>query len=121
MDFNKIIENIKQVFLKKFADFNGRASRFEYWSFALPMALIGTILSIIGRSSGFFNVLSYLFSLAILVPSLAVAWRRLHDTGRKGTWYLIILIPIVGAILLLVWLCQPSQPEDNEFGSIPVE
>ena len=116
MDFSKIIENIKVCVLKKYADFNGRASRAEYWSYALPVAIVGSILNLIGRSSSFFSVLGLIFSLALLMPSLAAVWRRLHDTGRKGIWFLIFLVPIVGWIVLLVWLCQPGQPGENEFG-----
>ena len=120
MDFNAIVENIKICLLQKYADFSGRAGRAEYWSFALPVWIINGLLNLIGRGSGFFGILAWVFSLAVLVPSLAAAWRRLHDIGKKGTWYLICLIPVVGWILLIVWLCQPSQPSENEFGPSPM-
>ena len=107
--------------IRKYADFTGRARRSEYWFFALAAGIISTVLSLLGQKIGFFSVLSYLFSLAILVPGLAVAWRRLHDTGRKGTAYFLILIPLVGWILLLVRLAQDSQPGANQYGPNPKE
>ncbi|TJY41720.1 DUF805 domain-containing protein [Cohnella pontilimi] len=64
-------------------------------------------------------VLSGLYALAILLPSLAVSVRRLHDTGRSGWWLLIGLIPLIGAIILLVFTCQDSQPGDNRYGPNP--
>ena len=121
MDFQTIIDYIKVCLLEKYADFNGRARRAEYWSFALFNGVISTILSMLGKNGGFFSILATLFSLAVLVPGLAVLWRRMHDIGKKGTWGLIALIPIVGWILVIVWCCQDSQPGENEFGPNPKE
>ena len=123
MDFQQIIEYVKVCVLEKYADFSGRARRAEYWSFALCSGVISFILGVLYNATnwGFFSILSTLFSLAILVPSLAVCWRRLHDIGKKGTWYFIVLIPIVGWILMIVWFCQDSQPGGNEFGPNPKE
>jgi uncharacterized membrane protein YhaH (DUF805 family) len=64
-------------------------------------------------------VLSYLVALALLLPSLAVTARRLHDTGRSGWWILIGIIPLIGAIVLLVFECQDSQPQTNQYGPSP--
>ena len=121
MDFQTIIDNVKVCVLQKYAYFSGRARRAEYWSFALSAGVISAILNALGRNGngGFFSILAYLFSLAILIPSLAAAWRRLHDIGKKGTWYFIGLIPVVGWILLIVWFCRDSEPGDNEFGPNP--
>ena len=121
MDFQTIIDYVKVCVLQKYADFSGRARRAEYWSFALSAGVISAILNALGRNGngGFFSILAYLFSLAILSPSLAAAWRRLHDIGKKGTWYFIGLIPVVGWILLIVWFCRDSEPGDNEFGPNP--
>lgn len=58
-------------------------------------------------------------TLAFLVPSLAVSWRRMHDIGKGGGWYFILLIPIVGWILWIVWCCKPSEPCPNRFGDVP--
>ncbi len=121
MDFQQIIDYTKLCLLAKYADFSGRARRAEYWSYTLVISVIGGILSFLGQRIGIFNLLSYVFSIAVLVPGLAVAWRRLHDIGKKGTWYLVVLIPVVGWILLIFWYCQDSQPGTNEFGPNPKE
>jgi uncharacterized membrane protein YhaH (DUF805 family) len=107
--------------LDKYAVFEGRATRSEYWSFALVFGLANWVLNILYRSTGFrlFSVVAALLSLLVLVPSLAVSWRRLHDIGKKGSWYFIIFVPIVGVILMIVWCCRDSQPGDNEYGPNP--
>ncbi len=96
-----------QTCFTKYADFNGRASRSEYWWFALAVALGCGILSAIAPAAYF------IFALGTLVPSVAAATRRLHDTNRSGWWQLIILVPIVGFIVLLVFLAQESRPASN--------
>ncbi len=95
-------ESIK-VCLKKYADFSGTATRSEYWWFVLFTFLAGLALSIIS------SVLSGVFTLAMLLPSLAAATRRLHDTNRSGWWQLIALIPLIGMIVIIVFLAQPSK------------
>jgi uncharacterized membrane protein YhaH (DUF805 family) len=112
--------------ISQYVDFSGRARRSEYWYFALVNIIIGFVLglvdSIIGTtSSGGFGILGGIYLLAILVPSIAVAARRLHDTGRSGWWLLIGLIPIIGAIVLLVFVVQDSQPGSNQWGPNPKE
>lgn len=103
---------------KKYVDFSGRARRSEFWYFSLFTALISFILGLIfGETS----IINGLFSLAILLPSLAVSWRRMHDIGKSGAWNLIILVPLVGWIFLLVWDCTNSQPSANRFGPCPKE
>jgi uncharacterized membrane protein YhaH (DUF805 family) len=107
--------------LKKYATFSGRARRSEYWYFVLFNSLIFIGLAIvdavvIGSKIG---VLGTIFNLATLVPSLAVFFRRLHDTGRSGWWWLIVLIPILGWIVLLIFLIKDSDPGDNRFGPNP--
>ena len=86
----------------KYADFNGRASRPEYWWFALFIFLVSAALSMVS------HVLPGIFALATLLPSLAVAARRLHDTERSGWWLLIGLVPMVGFVVLIVFLAQKS-------------
>jgi uncharacterized membrane protein YhaH (DUF805 family) len=105
--------------LKKYADFSGRARRREYWMFVLVNLVISCVLAGLGYVSNAFNVLSYIYALAVLVPSFAVGWRRLHDTGRSGWWMLIGLIPLVGAIILIVFFLQDSAPGDNQYGPNP--
>jgi uncharacterized membrane protein YhaH (DUF805 family) len=111
-------EAIKSV-LVKYADFSGRARRAEYWFWTLAMTLgyfVAMILTVLAHAFFFIVIIFY---LGILVPSLAVAVRRLHDTNRSG-WYLLLgFIPIVGGIILLVFTVSDSTPGDNRFGPNP--
>lgn len=147
---------IKRAF-SSYCCFQGRASRSEYWWFALFNFIVGAALSILGGITGSFffkSVLPNLYSLAVLLPSLGLAWRRLHDAGVSGAFYLWSIIPgivtgllavfaisatiigslptfwwillgiaalatLVGSILVLVKLCQPSQPAPNKYGDVP--
>ena len=121
MDFNKILDYAKRCVTEKYADFNGRARRAEYWSYALCTGIVSGVLNILyqATNANIFSILSGLVGLALLVPGLAVAWRRLHDIGKKGTWWFIGLIPIVGWIILIVWFCKEGDPGDNEYGPDP--
>ena len=108
--------------LKKYAEFEGRARRKEYWMFVLVNFLIAIAISIGGGILGLEEgtaVISGLYSLAVLVPGIAVTVRRLHDTGRSGWWMLIALIPIAGPIAMLIFLCGVSKPGENEYGPNP--
>jgi uncharacterized membrane protein YhaH (DUF805 family) len=108
--------------LNKYADFSGRARRSEYWFFALFNVLVSIVASIIdaiiGTRSGSFGLVEAIAGLALLVPGLAAGARRLHDTSRSGWWLLIGLIPIIGAIVLIVFFVQDSHP-DNQYGPSP--
>lgn len=137
--------------------FQGRASRSEYWWFVLFNLIVGVVISILGTITGslfFKQLLPNIWSLAVLLPSLGLVWRRLHDAGVSGAFYLWSLIPgivtgiiavfavgatitgstptfwwillgiaalvtLVGSILVLVKLCQPSQPAPNKYGDVP--
>ena len=103
--------------LKKFADFSGRATRTQYWMFVLVYMIIYVVLSVIDYQLGTV-ILAAVFSLALLIPSISIATRRLHDTGRTGWWQLIALIPLLGLIVLIFFLVQDSQ-DDNEYGPSP--
>ena len=110
--------------LKKYAVFGGRARRTEYWLFFLFNSIIVLVLGVIEAIAGItpdtdVSILGNLYSLAVLIPSLAVGVRRLHDTGRSGWWMFISLVPIVGAIVLLVFFVQDSQDGDNQYGPNP--
>jgi uncharacterized membrane protein YhaH (DUF805 family) len=98
--------------LKKYAEFNGRAGRQEFWMFALINFIISVVLSAI-------RPLGYLYSLAVLTPCLAVGARRLHDIGRSGWFQLLVLIPLIGPIVLIVFAAQDSQPGENQYGPNP--
>lgn len=114
--------------IKQYADFNGRARRKEYWMFFLFNVLVGVVLGIfsgIGKAmdsnviSIFFSVISYIYSLAVLVPVIAVGVRRLHDINKSGMYLLICFIPIVGAIVLLVWFIKEGDKGSNQYGTDP--
>ncbi|WP_454256564.1 DUF805 domain-containing protein [Pseudomonas sp. Marseille-Q8238] len=111
--------------LKQYAVFSGRARRKEYWMFVLFNLIVSVVLSFVDGVVGTFSVeagiglLSGIYALAVLIPSLAVAVRRLHDTNRSGWWLLIALVPLVGGIVLLVFLVLDSTPGDNRFGANP--
>lgn len=105
--------------LQNYVGFQGRARRTEYWMFFLFNFIIGIVLGILGAVIGLGNGLNYLYSLAIFLPSLAVGCRRLHDTGKSGLWLLIALVPFVGAIVLLVFMCLDSEEGTNQYGPNP--
>ena len=113
--------------LKKYATFSGRARRKEYWFFVLFYVLISIVAAVIDSMTGSFDstmgmgMLGLLVALALLIPSLAVAVRRLHDTDRSGWWVLLCLIPLIGGIWLLVLLCLDSTPGENQYGPNPKE
>jgi uncharacterized membrane protein YhaH (DUF805 family) len=107
--------------LKKYAQFTGRARRKEYWMFTLISMIVGFALGIADAVLGLPSVLSLLYAFAVLVPSVAVSVRRLHDTDRSGWMLLLALIPLVGAIIILVFAAQDGTPGDNRFGPNPKE
>lgn len=115
-----IIDAVKSVFTQ-YVGFSGRARRSEYWWFCLANIIINSILSGLGRNIGLFSVLSGIYGLAVLLPALAVAVRRLHDIGKSGWWFLLNLIPLVGQIILIVWYCKDSEPGENQYGANPKE
>ena len=105
--------------LKKYAVFTGRARRQEFWMFTLVNIIIYLVLGFVEGLVGSPGIIGLIYNLAILVPSLAVSVRRLHDTDRSGWWMLIGLIPLVGAIVLIVFMVMDSNPGDNQHGANP--
>jgi len=105
--------------LKKYTVFEGRATRSEYWYFTLINALISIALLMLGRAFGTGDMLNSIYSIAVFLPSIAVATRRLHDTSRTGWWQLIILVPVIGFIVLIIFLAQDSIPIENQYGENP--
>ena len=111
--------------LKKYAVFGGRSRRKEYWYFALFNGLVFLVLSSIDLLLGTFSfssnvgLLSGIYGLAIIIPSIAVSVRRLHDIDRTGWWVLISLVPVIGSIVLLVFAVLDGTPGENRFGSNP--
>jgi len=113
---------IKTCF-NKYVDFTGRARRSEFWYWVLFTFLVGIVASIIDailgtRSSSGTGLIGGLADLALLLPSLAVGARRLHDTGRSGWWLLLWFLCVIGWIILIVWQCLDSHP-DNKYGPSP--
>ena len=105
--------------LKKYAQFSGRSHRKEYWMFFLFNIIIAIILGIIEGILGITGILSSLYCLAVLVPGIAVTIRRLHDIDRSGWWILVGLIPVIGGLVLLIFMVQDSKPGANEYGPNP--
>jgi uncharacterized membrane protein YhaH (DUF805 family) len=112
--------------LKRYAEFNGRSRRKEYWMFTLynivivmVLYLAGLVMLLRGSISMVFFGLAILYWLAVLVPGLAVCVRRLHDIDKSGWFILVSLIPAVGGIILLVLVCLDGTPGDNRFGPSP--
>ena len=104
--------------LKKYIVFDGRARRKEYWMFILFNVIIGGVLAILDSILGT-AILGYLYSLAVLLPSLAVQVRRLHDINKPWYWIFITLIPLVGPIWMIVLMATEGTRGDNDFGPDP--
>lgn len=103
-------------FFKKYATFEGRASRSEFWWPWLFSFVVNTAINVIlGADSTAGSIIGGIFALAILVPSLAVGARRLHDTGRSGWWQLLWLVPCIGWIVLIVFFALPEKAEGDKY------
>jgi uncharacterized membrane protein YhaH (DUF805 family) len=117
---------VSSVLLNKYATFSGRARRSEYWWWYLFITLVGIVASIIDRAAGLTysdltvggGWLATITGIVFLIPTLAVAVRRLHDTGRSGWWLLIGLIPVIGFFVLLYFFVLDSE-NDNQYGPSP--
>ncbi|MEM7710586.1 MAG: DUF805 domain-containing protein [Pseudomonadota bacterium] len=115
--------SVRRVLLERYATFSGRASRSEFWWFVLFCFAASFVLSFLERlftgGEPGNGLLGAIFSLAALIPSLAVSVRRLHDIDRTGWWLLLGLVPLVGVIVLLIFYVLPGTPGANRFGSNP--
>ena len=108
---------------RNYVNFTRRAARSEFWFWFLFSVLASIVAGLIdyalfggGALWRALSPISGLVSLALFLPGLAVSVRRLHDTGRSGWWILLVLIPIIGAIVLLIWFCKRGTPGPNQFG-----
>jgi len=106
--------------LSRYIDFNTRSSRSEYWFWVLFVILLSIVAGVIDNLLFGSSILGTLVTLGLLVPGIAVGVRRLHDIDRSGWWYLIALIPLIGALVLIYWFVQPGTPGSNEFGDNPL-
>ncbi len=125
------MDALMTVFRNKYATFSGRASRSEYWWSYLGYVVIGTVAQIVALvgaiatseiSEGLavaFLAVPLLVVVVMIIPTLAVSVRRLHDTGKSGWMLLIMLIPCIGIILWLVWMIEDGQAHDNAYGPVP--
>ncbi len=121
-----MFQNFIDVLKNKYASFEGRAKRSEFWLFWLVIIIVEVIffalLTMVSNATGFgvvywiFSACLWLFLLGMLLPMLGLVVRRLHDVGKKGSWIFIGLVPIVGGIWLLVLLVTKSNEESNQFG-----
>ena len=107
---------VKTVVMEKYANFSGRAMRSEYWWFVLAYLIAYLVLSIVDYALGA-QLLTTILSLGLLIPSIAVGVRRLHDLDKSGWWLLLGLIPLIGRLVLIYWFCQPGTPGPNRFGA----
>ncbi|MBC7952123.1 MAG: DUF805 domain-containing protein [Rhodospirillaceae bacterium] len=105
--------------LNKYAAFQGRAARSEFWYFTLFNWLFQLLLMLLDAALG--TPFTFITMLVLLLPGIAVAVRRLHDTNRSGWWYLILLIPLVGVILFIVWASSKGTLDTNRFGDTPLD
>ena len=116
MDF---MTAVRTALLERYADFHGRSRRSEYWWFFLFNILVNIVLNLLVGIAAIFAILSLIVSLGLLIPAIAVGVRRLHDIGKSGWWLLLAFIPIIGAIILIYFFIQPSEPRTNDWGPEP--
>jgi uncharacterized membrane protein YhaH (DUF805 family) len=104
--------------MKNYVNFSGRARRKEYWMFTLIVTLMSIVTTLLDAVIGM-GVLTVLFFVVHFIPSLSVTFRRLHDTGKSGWWILIGLIPVIGGILIIVFMCMNGEDVANKYGENP--
>lgn len=128
-----MIDYFKMAVTEKYAQFDGRSTRSEFWYFLLASYLIMIVLGLLlglgfylggGESSPLiwiFGGLLVLYAFAIVIPSIAITIRRLHDSGKSGWWYLMCLIPYIGSLVYIVLMCLDTQSGANQYGPNPFE
>ncbi|WP_084863015.1 DUF805 domain-containing protein [Salibaculum halophilum] len=117
MDFTTAV---RTALLERYADFQGRSSRSEYWWFVLFNILVQVFLNLLVSMAAAFAFLSLIVLLGLLIPGIAVGVRRLHDLGKSGWWLLLGFVPIIGAIVLIYWFVQPGEDRANAWGNNPL-
>lgn len=110
---------------QNYVNFEGRARRKEFWSYQLVYFLlylavyIPSLILIVMTEISSFAFIPFVMAIALWLPGLAVCVRRLHDIGRSGWWYLILLIPLIGGFILLYWAIKEGDPGPNQYGEDP--
>lgn len=112
--FNNYFINVLKT---QYTDFKGRASRSQYWYYILCYFIVSIPFAIIDAVLFQTQILGLLLGLALIVPTIAIGVRRLHDLGKPGWWFLMVLIPIVGPIALLVLFCMKGEDKSNPYGN----
>ncbi|MDE6300374.1 MAG: DUF805 domain-containing protein [Muribaculaceae bacterium] len=102
-----------------YCNFSGRSSRSEFWWFILFYSLLIFVIALIFGKNDFGQTISGLVVLALILPYFGLCVRRLHDIGRSGWWLLINLIPFVGEIIYIIWMCKDSEMHPNQYGPVP--
>ncbi len=121
------VDSVKTCLVKKYCNLNGRASRSEYWWFAVACSVINTAASMLDRAianpeqTGSVGIISVVVYLALLLPNLGVSVRRLHDLNKTGWWLLILFVPIIGVIVYLVFMIMKGTNGVNSYGNDPLE
>ena len=124
------MDALTTVFRNKYATFSGRASRSEYWWAYLGYVVIATVLQIFALVGGIAlidagelallpGLIALVGIVAMIIPTIAVSVRRMHDTGKSGWMLLILIIPCIGFILWIVWMVEDGQAHDNAYGPVP--
>jgi uncharacterized membrane protein YhaH (DUF805 family) len=116
---NPLINYWKKVVLENYANFEGRARRAEFWWYVLAGICVSIVLNILAAIASVLVILSLIYGLGVLIPGIAVGIRRLHDTDKSGWWLLIGLIPLVGAIVLIVFFATEGTRQPNQWGPSP--
>ena len=113
-------EAVVSAIQHNYCNFSGRASRSQYWWYCLFTFILTAVIGIVFCwSENALNIVTGIVNLALLLPGLGLAVRRLHDIDKSGWWLLLAFIPLIGAIILIIWFCKNSQMEPNEYGPVP--
>ena len=115
MSFEQAIRTCLQL---KYFQFDGRASRSEYWWFFLFSLIVLQVAAVLDAVTGLF-IFYLTAALVLMIPTLSVCVRRFHDFGMSGWWILIVLIPIIGSLVVLIWTVSEGNPFPNQYGTIP--
>ncbi len=119
MNLQSVIANFKTVITAHYMDFDGRTRRRDFWLYVLAVFVLSLVVGVVSELVGIRSLMTDLLALALLLPNIAIAARRLHDTGRSGWWLLLALIPILGWLGLIYFYLLDSDADANRFGQCP--